>query len=441
MTYDRRPLAALCLGWFMVIVDMMIVNVALPSLGRDLHASVSGLQWVVDGYTVAFAGLLLTGGWLGDRLGSRRVFLLGLAVFGAASVGCALAPALGPLLVARTVQGLAAALMVPASLALVQSTYPDFDQRARAVAGWALVGGVAGAVGPLAGGLLTSSLGWRAIFWVNVPVTVVALWLVRRFVGAAGPAGRNALPLDAVGQVCGAAALLALTAAVVEAGRTGLRSALPLVLVAAFVVAAVALVVVERRGRRPLLDRRLLAEPTLAGSLGVGLLINFAYYGAVFVIGLWFQQEAGYGALATGLAIAPITAATLAGTWLGGRLNRRHGPRRAMLAGLPLGAAGLGGLAVLVWHVQYTWLIPALLLGGFGISMSMVAATSAVVEAAPEGRAGLATGLFNASRQVGSALGIAALGALLAGADVRWALLTGAAGYLAALGPAAMTGG
>ncbi|WP_432992799.1 MFS transporter [Dactylosporangium sp. CA-233914] len=184
MPYDRRPLAALCLGWFMVVIDMMIVNVALPALGRDLNASVSGLQWVVDGYTVAFAGLLLSGGWLGDRLGSRRAFLAGLALFGAASAACAVSPALPPLLTARAVQGAAAALLVPSSLALVQSTYTDRGQRGRAVAGWALIGGFAGAIGPLAGGVLTAAFGWRSIFWVNVPVTLLALWLARRYVPA-----------------------------------------------------------------------------------------------------------------------------------------------------------------------------------------------------------------------------------------------------------------
>src|SRR4051812_44388054 len=227
--FDRRPLAALSIGWFMVIVDSTIVNVALPSLGRDLPASVTGLRWVLDAYVVTFAGLLLSAGWLGDRLGSRAVFQAGLAVFGVASAGCALAPSLAVLIAARVAQGTGAAMLVPASLALVQATYRDRDTRARAVAIWAMVGATAGALGPLAGGVLTGAFGWRAMFWVNVPVAALGWWLVARFV-AAQPPGVDAPPpgvagsrppLDVPGQVTGAVALLAVTAGVVEAGRAG----------------------------------------------------------------------------------------------------------------------------------------------------------------------------------------------------------------------------
>jgi DHA2 family methylenomycin A resistance protein-like MFS transporter len=438
MEFDRRPLAALSVGWFMVIVDSTIVNVALPSLGRDLHASVSGLQWVLDAYTVTFAGLLLSAGWLGDRLGSRAVFQWGLGVFGLASAGCALSPSLGVLVAARVVQGCSAAALVPASLALVQSTYHERDQRARAVAIWAMVGGVAGGLGPLAGGVLTGLFGWRAMFWVNVPTAALGLWLVARRVPGTDRDGVPRPPLDVPGQLAGAVALLAATAGVVEAGRVGWAARHVWLLLAAAALAAVALVVIERRSRHPLLSADLLADRSLSAALGVGFAINFAYYGSLFVLALYLERAYRFSPLATGAALVPQTAATVLGTWVGGQLNRRHGPRRPMLIGLPIGAAGLATIGLLSSGAPYPALLLPMFAAGMGISFSMVAATSAVVEGAPAGQAGIASGALNASRQVGGALGIALLGTLVAasqGTTTGWrtAFLTGALAYLVGL--------
>jgi MFS transporter, DHA2 family, methylenomycin A resistance protein len=420
--FDRRPLGALSVGWFMVIVDSTIINVALPSIGRDLAVPVSALQWVVDAYIVTFAGLLLSAGWLADRTGSRRAFLAGLGLFGLASVGCALAPDVAVLIVARVVQGLGAALVVPSSLALVQATYTERDARARAVTIWALAGGVAGGLGPLLGGVLTSAFGWRAMFWINVPVTLGGLWLVRRLVPPSSP--RPGHGLDIAGQLAGAIALLSLTAAVVQSN---------IILYGVSLVAIATLVTIERRVRHPLLSPALFAERRLTGSVGVGLFINLAYYGSLFVLALHLQRTYHFGPLATGLALVPQTAATVVGTWTGGKLNRRKGPRRAMLTGLPAGIAGLVLVGLLArTGVPYWVLVVPMGLAGLGISFSMVAATTAVVDAAPPEQAGLASGVLNAARQVGGALGVALLGALL-NDGARWSLWAGAAAYGCAL--------
>jgi DHA2 family methylenomycin A resistance protein-like MFS transporter len=415
-------LFALSIGWFVVIVDSTIINVALPSIGRDLAVPVSALQWVVDAYIVTFAGLLLSAGWLGDRIGSRRALAGGLGLFGVASLGCALAPNVSVLIAARVVQGIGAALVVPASLALVQATYTERDARARAVTIWALFGGLAGGVGPLLGGVLTSASGWRAMFWINLPVTLAGVWLVRRYGLAAFTARR--VPLDLFGQLAGAVALLSLTAAVVESRFIWYLVSL---------IAVAALVVIESRVRHPLLSPALFAERRLTGSVGVGLFINLAHYGSLFVLALYLQRTYHFGPLATGLALVPQTAATVVGTWAGGKLNRRSGPRRPMLVGLPAGIAGLVLVGLLAPSgVPYWVLIVPMGLSGLGISFSMVAATSAVVDVAPAGQAGLASGVLNASRQVGGALGVALLGALL-NDGARLSLLVGAAAYGCAL--------
>jgi DHA2 family methylenomycin A resistance protein-like MFS transporter len=326
------------------------------------------------------------------------------------------------LIAARVVQGLGAAMVVPASLALLQTTYAERDARARAVTIWALFGGVAGGLGPLLGGVLTSTSGWRAMFWINIPITLTGLWLVRRFVPADVTTSRA--PLDLAGQLAGAIALLTLTAAVVE-------SWLFLYLVSLIAVAA--LIAIESRVRHPLLSRALFADRRLTGSVGVGLFINLAYYGSLFVLALHLQRTYHLGPLATGLALVPQTAATVVGTWIGGKLNRRAGPRLPMLVGLPAGIVGLVLVGLLSTSgVPYWMLIVPMGLSGLGISFSMVAATSAVVDAAPTGQTGLASGVLNAARQVGGALGVALLGALL-NEGARLSLLIGAAAYACAL--------
>jgi len=405
-------LIAIGLGYFMVILDTTIVNVALPALRVDLRASVSGLQWVVDSYLLMLAALLLSGGALADRLGARQVFQLGLGVFVVASVGCGVAPTTVVLVITRVVQGVGAALAVPASLALLRAAYPDPGLRARAIGVWGGIAGIAAATGPILGGVLVTAASWRLVFFVNIPIGLAAMALTARHVPAPRGLPRS---LDPAAQLAGVLALAALTLALIEGGHAGVT---PLMIGGAvvFVAATAAFIAIERRVQHPMLPLRLFRDATFTGGNVVGLLINLGFYGELFVINLYFQQVLGYSALVAGLALLPQMGVVAAASALSGWYTARAGgPRPTMLIGLVTGGAGLLGLIVVGAHTPYLLLVGPLVAAGFGMAFTMPAATTAVVEAAPADRAGLASGSINAARQVGGVIGVALLGALLAG--------------------------
>jgi DHA2 family methylenomycin A resistance protein-like MFS transporter len=408
---NRKPLAAICTGYFMVILDTTVVNVALPSLGRGLHAGTAGLQWAVDGYTLILAGFLLSAGALGDRLGAKAMFQAGMALFVVASAGCGLAPDIIVLVVARLVQGLGAAMTVPASLSLLQAAYPERGARAKAFGVWGGVAGIAAGAGPIVGGLLVAGYGWRAVFFVNVPIGVAGLFLTARYVPA--PA-RHTQRLDLPAQAVGVLALAALTAALIEAGSQGFATPVVLGAFALFAAACGTFVALERRGRAPMLPLGWFRDPTFSAASAVGLLINLGFYGQLFVATLYFQQIRGYSALLTGLALLPQMGMAAIASPLSGRVMARTGPRRPMIAGLALGGAGLLGLLVADARTPYGLLVAPLMAVGFGMAFTMPAATAAVMGAAPDGRGGMASGVINAARQVGGVIGIALLGALVA---------------------------
>jgi DHA2 family methylenomycin A resistance protein-like MFS transporter len=405
-------LVAICLAYFMVILDNTIVTVALPALHTELGASVTGLQWVVDGYLLMLAAGLLTGGALADRFGARRVFQVGLGVFVLASLGCGFAPSTVVLVIARLVQGIGAAASVPASLALLRAAFQDPAARARAIGVWGGIAGLAAATGPILGGVLVSTVSWRLVFFVNVPIGVAAMWLTAVHVPAPeGKPGR----LDPVAQVIGVLALAALAFALIEGGHGGATA--PVIAAAVvFVVAAVAFVLVEQRVARPMLPLGLFRVAEFSGGSVVGLLINLGFYGELFVLNLYFQQVLHFSAIECGLALLPQMAVVAAGSALSGRFTARTGgPRATLLIGLLVGGAGLLGLVLARPAGGYPLLVLPLIAAGFGMSFTMPAATTAVVEAAPDGRAGLASGVINAARQVGGVVGIAVLGALVSG--------------------------
>ena len=432
----RVPLLVVCLGYFLVILDTTVVNVALPAIGRGLHARVGGLQWVVDAYTVVLAGLLLSAGALGDRLGSRRVFVAGLVLFTAASAACGLAPSLALLVGARVLQGAGAALLVPTSLALLHAAHPDRAARARAVGAWGAIAGVAAASGPIVGGAVTSALSWRVAFLVNIPLGVAGLALGGRHLP--DPPGTPRRGLDLAGQLAGIAALASLTAALIEGGSRGFTSVGVAAGLLVALIAAAAFVLIERRAESPMLPLGLFRRPDLSAGTAIGLAINLAFYGQLFVASLYFQHLRGYSPLGAGLALLPLAILVSLGSALSGQTTARRGPRVTMLAGLCLGAAGFLGWTVVGAHSAYPLLVPALLAIGFGMSYTMPAATTAVTDSAPPGRVGLAGGALNASRQVGSALGVALLGSLVAGggfiAGMHAAGALAAATFLAAAG-------
>ncbi|MEU6120364.1 MFS transporter [Streptomyces sp. NPDC047123] len=416
------PLIALSLGYFLVMLDVTVVNVALPDIRVSLGARAAALQWIVDGYSTVFAGLLLLGGTLADRIGHRGTFLAGLAVFTLASLACGSAGSAGALVAGRLAQGAGAALLVPASLGLLRATYPDRAVRARAVAVWGAVASVAFGAGPVVGGLLVSGsgAGWRSVFWVNLPVAALAVALTLRHIPpAAAHAGHRASQADPLGQALGVVGLVALAAGLNEAGPRGWASPPVLCAFGVGVAALAAFAAVERAlearasagGRRaPLLPPSLFRARSFAATAAVGLLISLGYYGMLFLVTLYFQQERGFSALATGLALLPSVCMGLIAAPLFGRVAARTGPYVPMAAGLVLGTLGFLGWLAAGPDTPYPVLLFALAATGLGQTTTALAATAAIVDAAPASGAGIASAVFNVSRQIGSAVGVALFG-------------------------------
>ncbi|GAA1317592.1 MFS transporter [Pseudonocardia xinjiangensis] len=406
-------LAAAALGFFVLTLDTQVVTVAMPVIGTELNGGITSLQWVVSGYTLMLAALLLSAGSLSDRIGASRAFAVGLAAFTAASAACGVAPELGVLVAARFLQGAAGAVLLPASLALVRQAYPTAVARARAVAVWTSAGGAAMAAGPLVGGLLTTTLGWRAVFYVNLPIGLVGLLALIR---SPRSLPRRA-PFDLPGQLSATLALAAVTYAVIE------RS---VVATAVFCVAAAAFVIVERRSTHPMIPPRLVRLPAVAVPAATGLALNFAFYGAVFLLALYFEQVHGLSALETGLMFLPMTALITVVNLLAGRLGTRCGPRLPMALGQVVLLGGVCGLLALREDTPLVVQAAVLLPFGIGGGLAVPALTAVLLESVDAGRAGLAAGLLNAGRQFGGALGVALFGSLAAGGAVVAGLHMGA---------------
>ncbi|MFF3767022.1 MFS transporter [Streptomyces sp. NPDC001922] len=429
------PLLAVCTGYFMVILDVTIINVAVPVIGRELSASLTAVQWITNGYTMVFAGLLLTGGALGDRLGNRRVFSAGVVVFTVASAGCALAPDTPGLVAARLVEGAGAALIVPGSLALLQQAYPAPAVRARAFGLWGSLAGIAASAGPLLGGLLVSTVGWRWVFFINLPVGVACLLLTLRHLGPSPR--RPGRPVDWPAQCAVVAAVALLTAALNEAGRRGWTDPAVLGALGLAATAAAAFAVRERLARDPVLPLGLLRSRAMSGGSVIGLLFNFGFYGMVFTASLDFQHQRGYSALGAGAALFPAVAMTMFASVVSGRLSRRTGDRPLVVSGMLLAALGLAGWAAAGADPGYPLLVAPMMAVGFGTSFALTGSTSTVMGAAPAGYAGSAAALFNTARQIGSATGVALGGTFLAtaadyAAGLRLSVAVGALAYLTA---------
>lgn len=391
----------------MVLLDMTVLSVAEPDLASSLHTSISGLQWAVTGYTVVFGSLLLSAGAVADRYGAHRVFRVGAAVFGLGSLLSALAPALGVLIALRAVLGAAGAACVPSSMAMIARLYPDGAERARAVAAWAAISGAAVAVGPVIGGALVDAAGWRAIFLVNMPISVLVLILTA---GQATACPRSDRRIDWAAQLAACAVLALLTDTLIAAGSRSWAHAAGSA--AGTAGAAAMFIVFERRSTHPVLNRALLRSSGVRAGLAAGAAVNFALNGNLFVLPLLFQHTRHLSAIATGLAFLPLTLPFTLNPPVTGRLVARLGPRPPILAGLALLAAAGAGLGSAVWtEAGYGWLALGLLVTGYGVSLVLPALVSAILSAAPQGTAGAAGGLLNAVRQAGATLGVAAMGA------------------------------
>ncbi|MFC0509077.1 MFS transporter [Micromonospora costi] len=416
-----RALTGISLGYFMVLLDMTVLPVAEPDLASSLGTSMAGLQWATTGYTTAFAALLLSAGAAADRFGAERLFRLGTAVFTLGSLLSAVAPALWTLLLLRAVSGVAAAACVPASLAMIARLYPEPAARARAVSTWAAISGAAVATGPIVGGALVATAGWRSVFLVNVPVGLLVLALTR---GRSVVCPRGDRRIDWPAQLAAAAVLALLTDALIAAGERGWGHAAWSL--AGFAVSVLALWARERRSTAPVLNRALLRSAGVRAGLLAAAASNFALTGGLFVLPLLLQREWHLDPLETGLAFLPLTLPFVANPPVTGRIVARVGPRRPILAGLGLLAAGGVALAGAVFaDGGYPWLAVGLLVTGLGVSFVLPALVAAMVSVAPPGTAGAVGGLLNAVRQVGATLGVASMGAAVA-AGTGWALLVSA---------------
>src|SRR4051812_3880891 len=407
---EALGLVAISLGFLMITLDATIVNVALGPIGSDLGGALSTAQWIVNGYTLAFAALLLSAGALADRLGSRIGFLFGLAVFGLGSAACACASSLIALIVARVIQGMGAAALMPCSLALIAHTFPDSRDRRRALGLWGGASGIGLAAGPVLGGIITAAFGWRAIFLVNLPVAAAAAVLLRRHVGETP---RHRHPLDLSGQILATAGLAALTGGFIIAGSQGWDGSLTLALLAAGIASAGAFALVERALDHPMIDPVLFRERTFSIAVAIGVIFNFCLYGSIFCLAIDLHRGHGLDALETGLALLPMTIVTGAMAFLSGRLVAHIGEWNAIVVGLAAGAAG-----ALLISLATTGGVTTLVVSGLPIgvaALAMPAMTAVAMSHAPRHRIGLASGVFNASRQTGGALGVAVLGALLVG--------------------------
>jgi DHA2 family methylenomycin A resistance protein-like MFS transporter len=401
---------ACCLGFFLINLDATIVNVALPDIGRRLHGGLAALQWVVAGYTLAFAGLLLSAGAISDRIGATRLFRIGLLAFAAASAACGLAPDPGVLVAVRVLQGAAAAAVLPASLALLRQSLPDPAARTRAIAAWAAGGGAAVAAGPVAGGFLTAGLGWRAIFFVSVPFALLAALGVSR---ATRSVPRRS-SIDLPGQLAAITALTAFTFAVIEIAPKGLLSAEVLVPLVASVTAAFWFWRAQTRGAAPMVDLREVRSPVFASCLATGFALNFAYYGMMFVFSLTFQQDRGWSPTRTGLSFLPLTVSVLAANLLAGRLTRLVGPRLPMAAAQLLDAAGFLAVLLTGRHGPTWLLLLAMVPIGVGGGVASPPMMTALLESVPAERAGVVSGLLSSFRQAGGVLGVTVFGLLIA---------------------------
>jgi EmrB/QacA subfamily drug resistance transporter len=402
-------LAAAVLGFFMITLDAVAVNVALPSIRGELGGGIAGLQWVVDGYTLMFAALLLSAGALSDRVGARRAFATGLTVFVVASAFCGLAPSLAALIGARFLQGAAAALMMPASMALIGQAYPDPVKRARAIAVWATGGAIAASSGPVLGGLL-SLIDWRLIFFVNLPVGAVALVLLAR----TQRSPHRTVPVDWVGQASAVLAMGALTYGVIEAGVYGFGAPLVLTALAVAAMALAAFLAAQARGAHPMLPLDLFRSRAVTVSVAVGFAFMVGYYGLPFVMSLYLQQVRGLSSLAAGLAFLPMMLIGLCLTPFSACIAARLGPRAVVSGGLAAMTAGLLMLA-LAPVATPVWALAALMvLVGLAGPLVIPPVTAVLLDSVPGHRAGMASGVFHTSRQFGGALAVAVFGALLA---------------------------
>src|ERR1035437_6167605 len=424
-------LATCCLSVFMAGPDTTIVNVAFPSIQGALHAAGSGLQRTIDAYTLVIACLLMLSGSLADRFGRRRVFQIGLAAFSLGSLLCSLAPSLGWLIAFRGLQAIGGGVVKPGGVSVIPKVVEDPKERAKAIGMWGSVAGLSLASGPVLGGLLVSGIGWRSIFWINVPVGLIAIALTQRFV----PESRAEQPrrLDPPGQLLVFALLGCLTAGIIEGPRSGWGSAAIVALFAVAVLATIALVVLESRRREPLVDMRYFRSAPFSGAALIGVVALATLGGFLFLNTLYLQDVRGYSALHAGLLTIPMAAMLGVLSIVSGRLVASRGPRLALIVSGGLIAVGAILLIGLSAHTAVWYLILAYLVYGAGAGLVTAPITNTPLSGMPRDQAGVAGAIASTCRQAGAAVGVAVTGAIIAASSAgfvpashaAWAVVAG----------------
>ncbi|GGC68425.1 MFS transporter [Undibacterium terreum] len=409
-------LLASSFAFIIVQLDVTIVNVALPRIGADLGAGVSDLQWVVDAYTLGFAVFLLSAGVLGDKFGPKQVFLAGFSLFLAASVACGLAPSSMVLNIARAIQGIGAALLVPSSLAILNYSYAhDKKQLAKSIALWTAAGGVSIAAGPVVGGLLLSVGGWRSIFWVNVPICILG-FLLTWFSVPRIPRAEHGKSFDIAGQLLAIAALTGFIGAVIEVHALGLSHPLVQGGFAVALVAGALFLIVENKVASPMLPLPLFRQAAFSGAVLFGVLVNFSYYGVIFVLSFYFQKIRGYSVMETGLAFLPLTGTFIFSNIASGKVTAHFGLRMPMIAGGLICCSGYALLAMGIGvgsQAGFAGMVPGLMLIPAGMGLAVPAMTTSILSSVQKSMAGTASAVLNAARQVGGAMGVAVYGAMV----------------------------
>ena len=411
MERSRLTLLAVALATFMTYLDNNIINVAIPAIQQDLHLTTSGLEWVVSSYILVFASLLLAGGRLADVWGRKRLFMIGLSIFTAASLAAGLAGNVDVLVISRSIQGLGAALVTPTTLAIISATFTEGRQRAAAVGIWSAVGALALAVGPLLGGLLSQYLSWGWIFFINVPVGLATLALagfaIRESRETSGPRR-----IDVPGVITSAVALFALTFGLIEGHDRGWTSPVILGSFAVALALGVTFVQLERRSAEPMVKMSLFRERVFTGGLIALMMWGFGLFGIYFFTSLYLQGVLGFSPTEAGAAFVPMALLMAVGAIVSERISHRLGAYRVVAVAMLLMAAGIASVSLLGSDASFLSLMPSFAVIGIGGGLT-VPLTSSVLDAMPRAEAGVASGIFNASREVSGLLGITVIGAVL----------------------------
>ncbi|MEW9702132.1 MFS transporter [Paenibacillus sp. SI8] len=407
-------LLGISLGYFMVLLDTTIVSVALPSIQDELGGKLSTLEWITNAYTLVFASLLLTMGSLSDKLGGKQLYSIGLALLGLSSVIMAITSSISVLISMRAVLGIGAAALLPSSMTLFSHGFPVPSERARAMGIWAGVTGAALAAGPVVGGFLVDTVGWRSIFMLNVPIALISFGLARAFISETPRQSQKSIDLP--GQLTAMAALGLFTFALIESQTLGWRSPWVLTTLCLALLAAALFIRIEIRASHPMLPLHLFHIRALSAGMSAGILINFGFSGILFIMPLFFHHVWGYSASVTGLVFLPLTLPTVVGPIMAGRVVSRIGPKLPMTFGFIATSVGAFLLAAATFYPKGgVTMIIAMVLLGFGSAFTIPPLVTATLSASPQGQTGIVSGALNTSRQLGAVLGVAILGAILHG--------------------------